>query len=107
MASRLLGKSIDHGQAQAAALPHFLGRVERLKRLRFHCGGHSNPVVANRENDIIADRNFGILVHIGFVEAHIPAFDYQLSTIRHRVTRVKYEVQQGILDLAGIGLRLP
>ena len=50
----LTGKTIDHAKAKAGALPHFLGRKERLKRAFTHLLCHADTRIGDRERNIIA-----------------------------------------------------
>ena len=51
--------------------------------------------------------DFAVERGIGVVEKGIGDFQGQLAAVRHGVARVDGEIEDGVLDLVGIGQRVP
>src|SRR5688572_13876601 len=56
MTARLLHEAIYHRQPEAAALPHFLGREERLEDALQGFGGHPRSSVGDFDQRVLSGR---------------------------------------------------
>ena len=100
--ARLLGKAVHHGESQAAAFTHFLGRVERLEDVVQNLGGHADASVGDRQDHIFTRAQFPLARHIAFVQGLVGGRDDQLAAIRHGISRIDGQVQQGVFHLTMI-----
>ncbi len=108
LAAGLPGEAVDHGQAQARALPDRLGGEERVERLGDHVRGHAGAGVADAQRDVGSGRQLALLRRPP-VQPHLPGLDRQPSAVRHGVARVDAQVEQRVLELVRIdqdGIRI-
>ena len=91
-----------HGQAQPGSLSYALGGEERFDRALLGLFVHAMTRIRD------ADHHIGSPVHArghGLRGIAKLRSDDQPAPLRHRIARVDRQVQQGHLDLMGIGVR--
>jgi hypothetical protein len=97
--SHLLGKTIDHAQAEPGALAGALGGEEGLECPLDDLGRHAGAGIGDDQGHIVAGRDVDVLRRILVVQVRIGGFDHQLTTLRHGITRVDGEVEDRVLEL--------
>ncbi|MNR05622.1 hypothetical protein D3C85_1216650 [compost metagenome] len=107
VAARLLGKTVNHRQAEPGALADRLGGEERVERLGQDFGCHAGAVVADGDHQVIAglDRLQG--VDVAAVEVDVGRFNPQFPAIGHGIPGVDDQVEQGVFQLTDIGADRP
>src|SRR5262245_12366865 len=65
VAAVLLNDSIAGGEAQASALPEWLGRIERLEQVPLDLVAHPNTRIANCQQHILPGRHAYVLQRLG------------------------------------------
>ena len=105
MAIALLDDAKTGGQSQTRAFALFFGGKKRFKDVLFDFVSHAHAGVADTDHDIVAGSN-EVPARIVFVKGHVGRADGQGAAIGHRITGVDNQVQQHLLDLAGIGFDL-
>src|SRR3982751_762049 len=103
-AVRLLGKAIDHAEAEAAAFPRFLGREKRLHDLLEVIGCDPCPVVGHAELQIAAGWKLGPVPGCEFFVLHR---DGQRPACGHRISRIDDEIDERELQLRLVGKGVP
>jgi len=100
--SGLFDETVDLRQAEAGALPGFLGREEGLERPFPHLPGHAAAGIGNGDQDVLPGRDLVMRLGIGLVEERVRGLDRQLAVSRHRVARVDRQIEQRMLELVGV-----
>src|SRR5213075_461378 len=98
MSAALLDNSMASCEAQAGALPKFLGREERLKDSRLHLRRHAHTRIADGDQDVIPCPSLRF-----DAQTHVLRLDSQSASFGHGVARVYREIQEHLLHLAWIG----
>ena len=98
-AARLARHSIDHRQPEPGSLADLLGREERLERAGGNLRSHANAGVADRQFDIGARIELGVIV----ADLDDPIGDRQRAAVGHRVAPVDRKVEQRDFDLGRVG----
>ena len=107
VAARLFDEAIGLGKAQTGALAFWLGGEERLEHPAHHFWCHAGAGIADRQHDILARIDLAMLDGIGVVEMGVGDFQGQLAAVRHGVTGVDRQIEDGVLDLGGVYQRVP
>jgi hypothetical protein len=94
--------SVDGRQAQTGPLPFGLGREERLERPVQDLGRHPGAVVADLERDVPPGGQVGVGGRVGVIDIHVGRLDRQLAATGHRVAGVDRQVDQDLVDVAGV-----
>jgi hypothetical protein len=93
-----------HGrQAEPRALALALGREERLEDARGHLRLHPAAVVGDRQPHVAPRRELGMIVEEVTVELHLAGLDHEAPAVLHGVAGIHRQVDQHLLDLAGVG----
>ena len=95
---------VDGGEAEAGAFAFALGGEERLEGPLDRLLVHADAGVAHFQADVAARLGVGVHVGVLLVEVGLVDLDHQAPAVRHRVASVDGQVDQHLLDLAGIGL---
>jgi hypothetical protein len=107
VAAGLFDEAINHAESQPSALADWFGGKKRLKRLLGNRLRHAASAVGDRDHDV------GTVSHVGHrTTAALPAFDVtgrdrQLAAIRHGVSRIDRQIEQGRVKLVWIDADLP
>ena len=64
---------------------------------------HPDAGVAHREQDVRPGRDLEMLHRVALVEGDVPGLDRDRPAVGHRVAGVDHEVDDDLVDLAGIG----
>jgi hypothetical protein len=107
VSSALLDDAVARREPEPGSLPALLRREERLEKPRLDLLGDPDARVA----DCHADVRTGLSGHVRagkrLVQVGVGGLDRKDSAGRHRVAGVQDEIQDGLLDLPGVGLDLP
>ena len=103
MPAALLCEAIDHGKSETRPLSDRLRGEERIDRFGNHFRRHPDSPIRDADDDIFARLNLGMERGGRFVDFGIRRFDRQPTAVRHGIPRIDGEVQQGALELVGIG----
>ena len=103
VAAGLGDDAVDSGQAQAGSLALGLGGVERLAGAGDDLGRHPGAGVADGHGDVAAGRQVVPEGGVGLVDLGVGGLDGQGPAAGHGVAGVDGEVDQDLLDLAGVG----
>ena len=107
-AADLAHQPVHHRQPHARALAHRLRRVERLEGARGLFRGHADARVRHRQQHVAPGRDLlCALLQVVGIDAHIRRLQRQLAPLRHGVMGVHRQVQQGVLHLRPVHLRVP
>ena len=104
--ARLLDEAEHHRKTEPRALAGRLGREERIEGLLHHLRRHAGAGVGHRDHHILPSRGV-VLERIGVVEMGVHRLDRQLAAAGHRIARVDGEIDERLLQLAGIDIHLP
>jgi hypothetical protein len=96
----LLDESVHLRKAEPGSLR--LGGVERLEHLALRIRRHAAAGVAQRDQHVVARRDFFICRAVALVEEAVRGFDRQLAAIGHRIARVDRDVENRALELVAI-----
>ena len=107
VAPGLLDKPVHHAETEAAAFAGLLRREERLQNPLQDLGRHPGSGVGDSKQHIIASGHLRVLFGVLLVKDGVAGIQGQHTTVRHRIPRVHRQIEQGSLDLAAIGTRLP
>ena len=100
----MLGKAVNHAEAKAAALAHFLGCEERLHHLVEMLARDPGAGVPNRQADIIAG---GDARQLAVADMAVFRRDRDGSAHWHGITGIDHEVHESELKLALVGENRP
>ena len=75
----LLGKPVNHAQAETGALAHILGGEERFEGAAGDLGRHAGAGIGHGDHDVIAGPRLAVDVHIGFTERRVLHLDRKLA----------------------------
>ena len=103
----LADDAIDGGESQAGPFADLLGGEKRLKNAGARGFVHSAAGVLDRQERIIHGARLKIDATRIHIQQGIAGSDGQLPPLRHGVARIDGQVQEHLLDLAGIGLHQP
>ena len=107
MAVRLLDKSVDLTEAQAASFAHFLGRKEWFEDVVNNLGRHTLAGVGHYDTHMVASKDAPLDLAARRADRNVRALDTQLAASGHRVTRIYHEVEDGGLELDWIDAAMP
>nr|GFA06095.1 hypothetical protein [Tanacetum cinerariifolium] len=107
MAMRLLGEAVNHRQTQPGALANGLGGEERVEGAADDVLRHTAASVADAEHHVIARQQVFVGVGVVPLKAAVEGLDHQHAAIGHRVARVEHQIEQGALELIGVGFGGP
>jgi hypothetical protein len=99
----LLDDAVHGGQPQPGAVARALGREEGLEDPGLGLGFHADAGVGHGELDVGA-RQAAMLTRRRFVELHEGDGDDEASARRHGIASVHGQVDDHLLELAGVGL---
>ncbi len=102
VATGLARDPIDGRQAQSRALAPFLGRVERFEEVFPRLPIHADARVGDGEERISSRDHVEMLERVGFVEFGFARLDRDRSAVGHRVPRIDREVDEDLVELAGV-----
>jgi len=107
MPARLFDEAVDHAQAEAASLADVLRGEERLEGPRHGLCVHADPGVRYRNDDVAF--GYAIVLRRGdhILRIGIRGLYDEAAAGRHGVACIKAEVQDRILQLAGVDHREP
>ena len=88
-------------------LPVGLGGEERIEHARRDVGDMPTPVSVTAINANCPGRTSGFCRAIGVVEIGVGGFDRELAAVRHGVAGVDRDVEDGVLELLGVGVDRP
>ena len=106
-ASALLDDAVRGREAQPGSLAAFLGGEERLEEPGLEGRVHADAGVRDREHDVGPGMDRGVAAGELLVERHVAGLEREAPSARHGVARVDDEVDDRLLDLAGVGQRPP
>ena len=106
MAPGLVDDAVDRGQPKPGPTIVGLGREERLEHVLERGRVHAGPGVRHREQDVGPRDHVRVARGVRVVELHVGGLDRQLAAVGHRVAGVDREVDDDLLDLAGVGLQV-
>ena len=107
VSAALFDDSVDRRQAEARALPFFLGGEERLEDVGLRLFVHAAAVVGDRQHDVLAGRQRNRRMGSRGVEFDVAGFDREAPALRHGVARIDRKIHDHLLDLAAVGLYEP
>ena len=107
MAVRLADEAIHHAEAEAGALAVAFGGEERIEGLGGDLRRHAGAGIVDGDQDIRPRRDVGMQRGIAPVERRVRDLDRHRAAVRHGVARIDREVENGVLELAGIDLGVP
>ncbi len=102
----LLGEAKDHRQAEASSLAGRLGRVEGIERSREDVRGHATPTVGDTDRDILTGRHV-LLARGRLINPRVRRLDRNAPPVRHGVSRIDAEIQDGAFKLVWIAQARP
>src|SRR5262249_61125078 len=103
VAAGLLDKSLDRTETQAPALVVALGRKKRIEGPLGNLRRHARAVVGEGDRDVRAGANVSQLPGLNLVNLRNGSLDAQTSTVRHRISGVDGQVENGRLQNGGVG----
>ena len=83
-------------------MPHILGGKKRVKGFCLNLIGHPAPVIRDRDHDVLTRNDLILRGSIFFVQIHIRGFERQFSTVRHSVTCIHRQIENGKFELVRI-----
>src|SRR3546814_5606633 len=95
----LLGKAVDHAEAEAGAVALALGGEEGLENLVEDVGRNPGAVVGDRQHDVVARHDVEVQGGIVGIELLVHRLDGELSALRRGIARVDREIGEGGLEL--------
>src|SRR2546422_6373482 len=104
LAAALLDDPVHRGEAEAGALPDFLGREERLEQVCLGHLIHADAGVRDRQADVIAGGHAVTPLDVLLVERDARRPDAQPAAAGHGVAGVDGEVQEHLLELPRVGV---
>jgi len=108
MAPQLLDEAEDLREAEAGALANFLGCEEWFEDMGDDILVHADPRVADLDEPVLAgDQIIAVAVRPGFGDQRCRRPDRKGSSLRHGVTRIDGEIEEGVLELIGISKDMP
>lgn len=102
----MFDKAVDHAESEAAALADFFGGEERIKGALLDFGGHACTVVLHGDTDVMPGREWCRRGRVLGAVA-IGGGDKEVSAVRHGVTCVECEVEQGGFKLCAVDVGVP
>ena len=99
MAAGLLDEAEHLAEAKSGPMPGRLGREEGLKNLTDNVGRNSCTRVGDRNRRILAGRHIRIRLRIGIIKMRVRRLDRQATAIRHGVTRIQRQINDGAFEL--------
>ena len=102
VSSALLHDPVNGRQAKAGSFAFLFGRKERFEDLLPHVFVHAGAGVADRQHNVGAGKNTDMRARIFPVQLSVRSFDRQFAALRHRISGVDDQVNQHLLNLAGI-----
>src|SRR3546814_2037026 len=93
----LLGKAVDHAEAEAGAVALALGGEEGLENLVEDVGRNPGAVVGDRQHDVVARHDVEVQGGIVGIELLVPRLDGELRSEEHTsefqsLMRISYAV---------------
>ena len=104
--SRLPREAVDHRQPQPCSMAHRLGGVERLEGARNGLLRHAGARIGDAQRHIAARRKIP-LPGCRLFKLDIGCPDGQPAAFGHGIAGVDAQVQDGVLQLRSIDLRMP
>lgn len=105
--ARLLDDAIDHREAKARALAHFLGGEEGLENLVHDLGRNTRAVIGNFHHHHVFCREFRTAKRCDLFLVDVARPDGDLAAVRHGVARIDAEIDEHLLELRQVGLHRP
>ena len=102
--SALLHDAVAGRETQASALSLPLGGEERFEQVGQHVVGHPGSGIGDRQRDVVAGYHLRMSCAVLVAHREIGRFDDQPAAVRHGVPSVDGQVDQELLNLAGIRL---
>ncbi len=104
VAFALLDDAVRRREAEAGALPDFLGGEERLEQTPLRLFVHAGAGVRYRQHHVPPGHHH-FVVKDGVLERDVLRFDRDAPAAGHRVARVHHEVHHDLLEMAAIAQR--
>ena len=79
-------------------------RVERLEKMQLHLRVDTRAGIADRQQDVDARLDVDVLSHIRLGQHDPPGLDDHRAAARHRVARVRRQIEDRALNLTGIDM---
>lgn len=99
-------ETVGHAQAEPGTLADVLGGEERIAGVLDDFVAHAGPGIADRQDHVVAGFQLRC-AGTALVDGLGRGAEHDPPAIRHGVTRVEGEVQDGAFELAGISHRRP
>ena len=99
--------AVERREAEPGALARRLGGEERLEHAGEYLGGNAGAGVGDPQPGVAAGFEAGPVVGVGLVHGDVRGVDGELPAAGHRVAGVDCEVDQDLLELAGVRLDRP
>ena len=103
LAAAVLHDPEHRGQPQAGALAPRLGGEERFEDVGLDRLVHADTGVADAEHDVVARGHVHQPAGVVAVEARVGRLDGEHATVGHRVTGVRGEIEDDLLDETVVG----
>ena len=103
----LLHEAVNLAQPQTGTFAGFFGREKRFKCAIDCFSRHSSAVVGDRNKNVLARRNAGVLLAIPLVKVGVACFNRELAPFRHGVASIEREVEQRRFQLRSICFDFP
>ena len=95
MAFGLFHEAVNLAQSQTGTFARLFGREKRLECTVYCLSRHPRAAVGDSNKNVLAGRNAIVVAAIFIVEIGIARFDRKFAAIRHRITCVQGEIEQG------------
>ena len=103
----LFDEAVHLRESKPGSVTDVLGGEERIERLCLHVRRHSASVVRHRQHDVLAGQHLVLGRSVFFVQMDVRGLQRQLAPVRHGVPGVHGQIENGHLQLIGIGVRHP
>ena len=107
VAEGLLDEPMHLTEPQASATARRLRGEERIECPFDRLGRHAGAGIRHGNQYVLAGRHSDVLRGVGIVEVGIRGLDRQAASLAHRIARIDREIEDGRLELRGIGVDTP
>src|ERR1700730_659808 len=102
-AAALLDDAVDGGEAEAGSRAGLLGGEERFEDAGLGGGFHTVAGVGNGDDHVVSTLDRRMEMGVLAVDEKILRIDGELAAERHGVAGVDGEIEEDLLELAGVG----
>ena len=103
----LLDEPVGLAQAEARSLADLLGSEERFERFLDDMSGHAGPGVGHGNHHVLPGRHARVVACIVLIQIRVLGFNRESSTLRHGIPGVDRKIEDSVLKLVGVRVRMP